>query len=274
MSTRLELPSSDEEEFDTDPITHPRRRIYCRKRRTRLPAGSLHTAIAIATHHLRAPLAGALANLEVLEEATLGDLSELQRRHLVFARESLVELERTVGDLLALARLQDGPVPIQGRTIDLAALVGEIQVRMEPRAQQVGVRLRAEGCARSHSVETDSKYFDYLVTELVENAIRYCGNQGTVTLRVQGLGRYGARVEVIDDGPGIPEGDAERVFDPFYQRPAHTSHQARGTGMGLAIVKRLAELLQSRITLRNQESGGCIFTVELPDRLTPITPKR
>lgn len=267
MSTWLELRGSDTDELEEELTDPGRQRRICRKRRTQRPARSLHTAIATATHHLRAPLASALANLEILEEPSLGDLTEAQRMHLRFAREGLGELERTVGDLLALARLQDGPVPLQCRPVEVTILTREIQTRLEVRAQQVGVRLTTEGCERSAPVLTDAKYLDYLLTELVENAIRYCGDQGTVTIRVSHVGRYGARVEVIDDGPGIPEGDAERVFDPFYQRPAHTSHQARGTGMGLAIVKRLAELLEARIGLRNREGGGCVFTVELPGRL-------
>lgn len=269
MSTRLELRGSEEEELDEESTHFPRARVVRRKRRTQRPGRSLHSAIAIATHHLRAPLASALANLEILEDATLGHLSAEQQLHLRFAHEGLNELERTVGDLLALARLQDGPVPLHCRAVDVALLVGEVRSRMEPRAQQLGVALTALGCDTSVEVVTDAKYLDYLVTELVENAIRYCGDRGAVAVRVDPIPRLGIRIEVLDDGPGIPDGDVERIFDPFYQRPAHTSHQARGSGMGLAIVKRLAELLQARIGLRNRPTGGSIFTVELPIRLDP-----
>lgn len=264
MSTQLELLSSDEEEFDEDPIRVSRSRQLRRKRRSPRAQRSLHSAIAIATHHLRAPLAGALANLEILEEGSLGDLSEPQQVHLRFAREGLLELDRTVGDLLALARLQDGAVPIQCRSVDVSVLVGEVLARMGLRAGQAGIRLTAEGQELPAFAFTDRKYLDYLLTELVENAVRYGRDRGTVTLRVLDSGPYGPRIEVIDDGPGIPEGELGRIFDPFYQRPAHTSHQARGTGMGLAIVKRLAELLQARIGLRNREGGGCVFSVDLP----------
>ena len=103
MSTRLELRGSDAEELDEEPTDIRKQRRIRRKRRSQRPTRSLHTAIAIATHHLRAPLASALANLEILEEPTLGDLTEAQRLHMQFAREGLAELERKVGDLLARA---------------------------------------------------------------------------------------------------------------------------------------------------------------------------
>lgn len=269
MNTWVELPDSEEDEFAEEPSDLKRARVVRRRRRARRLGQSLQSAIAVATHHLRAPLTSTLANLDIMEDAALGGLTDAQLTHLRFAREGLLELERTVGDLLALARLREEQVPVECCEIDVAALVGEVTSRMGPRARQVGVRLGSTIRDKSCCVATDKKYLGYLLTELAENAVRYCGDCGTVTLTVQRNERRGVRVEVLDNGPGIPEADAVRVFDLFYQRPTHTGHQARGTGIGLAIVKRLAELLQARISLRHPVEGGCAFAVDLPARLFP-----
>ncbi len=259
---------ADEETFEPVAIRRPHRVASIPHRRRwpeTLPA--THQAAAAAVHHLRSPLASALANLEMLEDPTAGELTKTQQAHLQYAFESLYDLEQTVGDLITLASLRSRSLPCAVGPVDICKLVSSIHRRMAPRASRLGVNLRLDPGGCHATVRTDARLLAYLVTELVENAIRHSGGRGAVDVVLRsGVGEY-VELSVLDEGPGI----AFEAQDtgPTVRRPATpdtASAVTGGTGMGLNIVAHLARTLRIRLSSARRESGGSLFRLEIPSQ--------
>lgn len=260
--------TSDEENDPREVIRLPQRiaSVSCRRR---LPEAlpTLQRAAAATIHHLRAPLASALANLEVVEDPTAGSLTETQRSHLQYAIESLYDLEGAVGELLTLACMRDRQMQVSISQVDVVELVRWVHRRMAPRASRLGISLRLNLDTSGASIRTDGRYLDYLVTELVENAIRHSEGHGTVDVVLRSGPGGCLELNVQDEGPGIPEnvaGDATHHRIPT----AHGGPAVGSTGLGLGIVASLARVLQIRISYANREPGGCVFCLEIPRQLS------
>jgi signal transduction histidine kinase/CheY-like chemotaxis protein len=211
--------------------------------------------LAAASHDLRQPM------------HALGLFSDsLQRRlvdpeHQALASricQSVETLEKTFDALLDISRLDAGIVKANRETFALSDLLDQVCGECAPAAVAKGVRL---GIAKtSLAVASDPVLVEQILRNLVSNAIRYT-NKGKVLV---GCRPRSDRVwiEVWDTGIGISEDKQSRIFDEFYQ--AADRGQREGLGLGLAIVRRMAELLQVRIELRSVPNKGSVFRVELP----------
>lgn len=201
-----------------------------------------------AAHQLRTPLAGLQMQLELLE-ARPTDATARAR-----LRQSVVRVTRLANQLLALARAEAGGRLIADATeVDLAALIDPMVEDWVDRADEHGIDLGIDrGPVR---VQGDPTLLQELIANLMDNALKYCGASGRVTLR---CGRDGeaAVIEVSDDGPGIPREVREQVFERFYR---HFGTTAGGSGLGLSIAREIVRGHGGRITIGDGEpnpSGG------------------
>jgi two-component system phosphate regulon sensor histidine kinase PhoR len=112
-------------------------------------------------------------------------------------------------------------------------------------------------------VQADVKALEQILTNLLDNAIKYTQSGGHVWLRARQLPGV-VRIEVSDDGPGIEPRHHERIFERFYRVDPGRTRAAGGTGLGLAIVKHLAEIMHGRVGVASATPRGCVFWVELP----------
>lgn len=219
--------------------------------------------IADASHELRSPVSAIRTELEVAR-MTAGPQDWPAVADQVLAEEQ--RLERVIADLLALARLDDGQ-PLATDAVDLAELVAAV---VEPEVQRsaegpVRVTLAAEDAlAVEGEVAVDGAVapLERLVVNLVENARRHAASQVIVSVRAE---RGGVVLAVDDDGPGIPEADRERIFDRFTRLDEHRSRgdgsATDGAGLGLSLVRRIAELHGSEVAVGDSPLGGARFTV-------------
>jgi len=228
--------------------------------------GAMRRFTADASHQLRTPLAVLRTHLALLRRhgtgtaegrAALDDVEGAARR-----------LERLLTQLLALARAdEDAPAAAVGETADLLAVAMEITAEQVPAALALGVEVLFEGPADDGSVPGPALrvagnpvLVGELLANLLDNAIRYNRPGGMVTVRVAGPPEA-PRLEVEDDGPGIPEAERGRVFERFY-RLAHGGEAARnGSGLGLAIVRALAERLGAEVALNGRPGGSGLLVV-------------
>jgi signal transduction histidine kinase len=205
------------------------------------------TFVGDAAHELRSPLASIRVQLEVGQRLGPGaDWNDLITDVLV----DVDRLDRLVSDLLALARLDESagsrrrvPVPLDRLVADL--LDGYRDARVTVSAALTPV-----------TVEGDPDALRRVVRNLVDNAVRYA----TTTVSVQltpatRAGRPAARLLVVDDGPGIPEAERERVFDRFYRVQESRSRETGGTGLGLAIVRDIVRAHGGRVDLATRPDG-------------------
>jgi two-component system sensor histidine kinase HydH len=216
----------------------------------RLHLASLGELAATVAHEIRNPLGAIRGYAQLAEEAAGGDAA---RRAATTIREECARIDRTVDEVLGYAR-QSLP---RRETFDLRAAADEALERRAIAAADRDVRLvRDYGDARVE-VSADRDQVIRLLGNLVDNALAASPSGGQVTVRLSG-GRREAAIGVEDEGPGVPAGDRDRVFEPFFTR------RAGGTGLGLALVRRIAEAHGGTVALRDGTRGGALFEVRLP----------
>lgn len=213
--------------------------------------------IGDAAHQLRTPLAGLKSQTEL---AMRESISEAQRERLAMVHTSATRSIHLVNQLLTLARSEPGNQSSILRVhMDLARLIRELTAEAVPRALAAGIDLGCDCSLNEAWIEGNSVLLRELFVNLVENAIKYIPRGGCVTVRLQDQNQHYV-IEVEDDGPGIPEEDKQRVFERFYRRQQDGS----GCGLGMAIVREIAERHGGTVSLRDAVPHGLIVRIELP----------
>jgi signal transduction histidine kinase len=208
------------------------------------------------SHELRTPLTSILGSALTLEQAGGSLRSEDQRDLIVRIAANARKLQRLLGDLLDLDRLQRGILSPQRRPVDVAEVVGEA-VRESDVLGDRTVEIDAEPLV----VSVDPAKVERIVENLLANAARHTPPGTRVWVRVEPEGD-GALVIVEDEGPGVPAENQEMIFEPF-QQAGHHNH-APGVGVGLSLVAKFAELHGGRAWLQDRPGGGASFRVLLP----------
>ncbi|SCX74512.1 sensor histidine kinase KdpD [Variovorax sp. EL159] len=200
--------------------------------------------LADAAHELRTPLAILNTRLE-----NLPDSAEKHRLLADAARLSVL-----AGQLLDLQRMKGHAGRLQ--RIDLVEMARDVVAEMAPLALAAGYEISLEAQAASVETEGDRDALARALTNLVQNAIDHAGGHGSVVVRVDAAGH----VDVIDDGPGIPQAQRADVFKPFYR--AHAT--GPGAGLGLSLVREIVRQHGGDVSLHDGPQGGALFRMRLP----------
>ena len=200
---------------------------------------------ADAAHELRTPLSVLRIRIDRLtDQDSAGPL-----------RSNVDAMTRIVNQLLDIAELEGMFVDSSDR-VDLHRVCCEVASLMAPIAVSQGKDIALTGCDGAVWVKGNSAMLFQAIRNLAENAVRYTMQGTTVEVRVEAQGI----IRVVDEGPGVPEGDREVIFQRFWRRDRA---RAGGAGLGLAIVARVAEAHLGSITVANREGGGAIFSLDL-----------
>lgn len=200
---------------------------------------------ADAAHELRTPLSVLRMRIDRLaDQESAGPL-----------RSNVDAMTRIVNQLLEIAELEGMFVDSTDR-VDLHRVCCEVASFMAPIAVSQGKDIALTGCDGTVWVKGNFAMLFQAVRNLAENAVRYTPQGTTVEVRVEAQGI----IRVVDEGPGVPEGDREVIFQRFWRRDRA---RAGGAGLGLAIVARVAEAHLGSITVANREGGGAIFSLDL-----------
>jgi two-component system phosphate regulon sensor histidine kinase PhoR len=211
---------------------------------------------AAVSHELRTPLARLIALLESAELPD-ADLPGLLRQ----ARDEVEEMTELVDDILFLSELEQGrEVVALGETEAAPVLRAAIDERLD-RAELAGVRLELRIEDETQLLPLRRRMLRTVVENLLENAIRYAGEGATCTLSL-GHEDGGIVLEASDDGTGVPEEDAPRLFERFFR--SDRARTTRGSGLGLAIVKHVVETAGGHVEARGAKGRGldvrCVWT--------------
>jgi signal transduction histidine kinase len=216
--------------------------------------------VADASHELRTPAALIRANAEVLQRE---DLVAEDGRPLVQDVVSEADrLGRLVGDLLAIAASDATGLVLERTSFDLTTLAGETVRGLTALAAEHEVALLAQDDGPV-KIAADRDRLVQLIVILVDNAIDHSPPGGRVTVRVAQAGRD-AELTVEDQGPGVPPGERERIFEPFTRLPGVRRDRSEGTGLGLAIARRIVLAHGGGIAVDNGPGDGARFTATFP----------
>jgi signal transduction histidine kinase len=206
--------------------------------------GAHKSLLANASHELRSPLARIRMAIEMLKSDAKPELrAELER--------DIAELDALVDEILLASRLDAGPEADAREDVDFLALAAEECARVDATLDGEPVTVRGE-----------RRLLRRLVRNLLENARRY-GDGSPIEVRVTRPPGGGAELQVCDRGPGVPEAERERIFEPFY-RPAGAREREGGVGLGLALVREIARRHGGDATCLPRAGGGSCFAVSLP----------
>ncbi len=211
--------------------------------------------IATASHELRTPVFSLSGFVELLEDEELDP--ETRRRFLDQVREQVRRLGKLSVDLLDLSRLEAGSLELRPEEVDLSELTRSVSGEFEPSLALHDSRLELRLPSRRIEAQCDPVRVAQIVRILIDNALTHTppGTKIVVT-----AGRDNGRVQlaVRDDGEGIDQQAAQRIFEPFY-----TADDAQGSGLGLAIASELAEKMRGKLSVHSSDSDT-VFTLEIP----------
>ncbi len=229
--------------------------------------------VANASHELRTPLASLMGFVETLRGPAADD-PPAQQRFLAIMAEQAGRMNRLIDDLLSLSRIELTEHTPPADSVDVAAVLARVLAGFEMRLRERRLVLEVDIGPELPRVIADSDQVAQVVSNLVDNAVKYGREGGTVRVALQRTppgNRFAQRPGVVlavrDDGPGIPRAHLPRLTERFYRVDKGRSRVAGGTGLGLAIVKHIVNRHRGRLVIDSEEGHGAVFSVWLP--LTP-----
>jgi two-component system sensor histidine kinase KdpD len=210
------------------------------------------------SHDLRTPLASILGSATSLKHYR-DQLSEADQAELLGTiQEEAERLNHFIANLLDMTRLESGALAPNLELIDLGDVVGSVLRRSALKQHHVALDMEPG----LPMLRLDPVLFEQVLFNILDNAAKYAAPGTTITLHAKRAGNA-AIIQILDEGPGLPEEDRERVFDKFYRVRVADKKRA-GTGLGLAIGRGFMEAMAGTITAANRPGGGAVFTLTLP----------
>lgn len=225
--------------------------------------------VANASHELRTPLASLVGFIDTLRGPAADD-PPAQRRFLGIMADQAARMSRLIDDLLSLSRIELTEHQAPAQRVDLCALLPRLAAGFEPRLAERGQHLDLAVPADLPAVTGDADQLAQVVQNLLDNAVKYGREGGTVQLAAMPAsgGRWpakpGVALAVSDDGAGIPKVHLPRLTERFYRADKGRSRAVGGTGLGLAIVKHVVNRHRGQMLIESEEGAGTTVSVWLP----------
>lgn len=229
--------------------------------------------IAVTSHELRTPLTSMVEAGKLLAEPGIGPLNDKQEKLVSILNESLHRFHDLVDALLHLSRLKAGMIPLEKRPIELISLFRDAARSMDPMILSKGITVSCETAGDDDWVLADYGVLYRAILNVLQNAVKYSGKRSTIRIAVIGTEKTDGltvRAAIVDEGPGIPHEDLERIFDKFYQ--IQGARKKDGVGLGLAIAREIIALHNGRIWVESPPDDeiavspglGAAFWIQLP----------
>jgi signal transduction histidine kinase len=218
------------------------------------------------SHELRTPMNSIIGFTGILLQQLAGPLNPEQSKQLRMVQSSARHLLELINDVLDLSKIEADQLSVRFEPIDLSRAIEATANSVRQHAEKKGLTLTVHTLREPVALDSDRRRVDQIVLNLLNNAIKFT-DHGGVTLRVvrnDYHGRPAVQIEVTDTGFGIGDTDLHSLFQPFHQIDCGLERQHEGTGLGLVICRRLAELLGGSISVRSELGVGSSFTFTLP----------
>src|SRR5712664_3784571 len=223
--------------------------------------------LANMSHELRTPLNAILGFTQLLHEGEVGPLNDQQRDFLGNVLPSSHHLLRLINDVLDLAKVESGKLDFRPESIDLAQTIGEVGAILRTTAAEKQVRVEIAVDSSIGRVVLDPARLKQVLYNYLSNALKFTPTGGLVTVRALPEGPEFFRIEVDDTGAGITAEDLRRLFVEFQQLDAGAAKKHGGTGLGLALTKRIVEAQGGTVGVHRTPGAGSVFHAVLPRRM-------
>ena len=213
------------------------------------------------SHELRTPIFAIQGMLETLLQGAIDD-KEVNRDFIERALRNTQNLNTLLADLIEISRIESGEMKMSFRYFSLSDFLANVFSELKPLADQKEISLVLEPPSMNVQVLGDKERLKQVMTNLIENAIKYNRNKGSVTLSSRTIDGA-VKISVTDTGVGISADHLPRIFERFYRVDKERSREAGGTGLGLAIVKHIVEAHGSKIEVQSEIGKGSAFSFSL-----------
>ncbi len=217
--------------------------------------------LADVSHELKTPIFAAQGFVHTLLDNP-DEEEEIRTKFLEKAAKSLDGLDELVKDLLTVSQIETGAIKIEKKPIDLQPIILEIFDQLEVKAKLKKVRFKLIGLEGPIVVKADYQRISQVLTNLVDNAIKYGNEEGKVTIEITEKNKT-FQIEVKDNGPGIPAEHLPRLFERFYRVDKSRTKLSGGSGLGLSIVKHIVQAHGSKIAVQSKIDRGTVFSFKL-----------
>lgn len=214
-------------------------------------------------HELKSPVAAIQSILRVLIEGYAGEIFQKQKELIGRAERRLIALQSLIRDLLALGALKGALPEAQKTDVNLNGIVNMVVDTIQPEVEEKGIDLRIEVPDTPLSIKANEDDLERLLSNLLENAVKYTPKNGKVSLQLTMNGR-GVHITVADTGIGISPESIDRIFEEFFRAKNAKDMGPEGTGLGLSLVKRIVDRYHGEIQVASKLKEGSTFTVTLP----------
>ncbi|MBF0448835.1 MAG: HAMP domain-containing protein [Magnetococcales bacterium] len=218
--------------------------------------------VSNVSHELRTPLHSILSNAELLEELIPEEERQIKKLAKALERNT-VRLSRIISNLLYLSKLDANKQALQITDTPLLSIVRQAMDKASESARNKQIKL---SCLVEPSIKFSADpdvLSEVVLFNLIDNAIKYCPEQAVITIRTRKIGKH-YRIEVEDNGPGIPPEHQPRIFERFYRVSKDRSRDLGGTGLGLAIVQQWVRKMDGEVGMEPVLPHGCLFWISLP----------
>jgi protein-histidine pros-kinase len=220
--------------------------------------------LANMSHELRTPLNGIIGFSEFLIDEKPGPVNAKQKEYLNDVLNSGRHLLQLINDVLDLAKVEAGKMELVIETFPLRTVISEVTSVVRPMIKEKRLTLEVEIGDRLDNITLDQQKLKQILYNLLSNAVKFTNEGGRIQVIASALDARTARIRVCDTGIGIRKDDLNKLFIEFQQLDAGSDRQFQGTGLGLALTKRIVELLKGTIDVQSEPGVGSTFTVTFP----------
>ena len=222
--------------------------------------------LANVSHELRTPLNSVIGFSELLSDTNFGELSVRQREFLSDIRDSGEHLLALINDILDLSKIEAGKLEVHREDTDVAELVQDSMTMLRPQAGKKKLRVEAR-CELSVAAYVDLRLVRQVLVNLLSNAVKFTPEDGRIEVAAY-FEEDDLVLRVTDTGIGIAEEDQEKIFQEFYQADASYARRYQGTGLGLALVRRMMSVHGGSVTVTSRRGHGTAFQCVFPGART------
>ena len=216
--------------------------------------------VANISHELRTPLTHIKGYNALLLEGTLGSLSNDQQEAVRVTAGSIARLEGLINDLISYAAAARGELTVNLRPVALGTVAAQVLERSRPKAARRRVNLETDIPLDLPLISADEEKITWLLLQLLDNGIKFTPSGGRVVIAA-GADEHRVNIHVRDTGIGIPQDRLEDIFEPFRQLDGSSTRRAGGTGLGLALVRRIVDAHGASIEVASQVGRGSQFSM-------------